>query len=136
MVSKKLKYIKQISSIFIVFLIVFNCISICSSVALFEYEAMPCYTNISYAETVVNISGLKAECSADLRAINSMTLSIKMELQKNKSGGYETVETWTSSKTGTYLSVSESRLINVFADYRLKVTFTAGTETSIVYDYP
>lgn len=59
----------------------------------------------------------------------------KKELQKEKSKSYETVETWTSSKTGTLLSVSESRNINVLCNYRLKVTFTAGKETEVVYKY-
>ena len=58
-----------------------------------------------------------------------------MELQKKKSGVYETVKTWTSSKNGTYLAMSEARNINVFCDYRLKVTFTAGSETDIEYKY-
>ena len=58
-----------------------------------------------------------------------------MELQKEKSKGYETVETWTSSKTGTVLAMSESRNINVLCNYRLKVTFTAGKETEVVYKY-
>lgn len=60
---------------------------------------------------------------------------IKMELQKEKSKTYETVETWTNSKTGTVLAMSESRNINVLCKYRLKVTFTAGKETEVVYKY-
>ena len=59
----------------------------------------------------------------------------KKELQKEKSKSYETVETWTSSKTGTVLAMSESRNINVLCKYRLKVTFTAGKETEVVYKY-
>ncbi|WP_298654032.1 hypothetical protein [uncultured Eubacterium sp.] len=58
-----------------------------------------------------------------------------MELQKEKSSGYETVETWSESKTGTILSMSESRNINVLCNYRLKVTFTAGNETETIYKY-
>lgn len=58
-----------------------------------------------------------------------------MELQKKKSKGYETVETWTASKTGTILTISESRNINILCNYRLKVTFTAGNETEVIYKY-
>ena len=65
-----------------------------------------------------------------------MALSIKMEIQKKKSSGYETLKTWTGSKTGTYLTMSESRNINLFSDYRLKVTFTAGSEAETTYAYP
>lgn len=132
--SKFSKFGNRILSVLVLILIVFNCTT-SNSVATYD-EITPYYINILKEEATIDISGLKSECSAKLYSKNSLTLLIKMELQKNKSGGYETVETWTSSKTGTYLSVSESRLINVFADYRLKVTFTAGTETSIVYDYP
>ena len=32
--------------------------------------------------------------------------------------------------------MSESRNINLFSDYRLKVTFTAGSETETTYAYP
>ena len=59
-----------------------------------------------------------------------------MELQKKKTNGYETVETWTSSKNGVSLAMSESRNINILCDYRLKATFTAGNESTVVYKYP
>ena len=36
---------------------------------------------------------------------------------------------------GTTLFVSESRNINVLCNYRLKVTYTAGSETEVVYKY-
>lgn len=100
-----------------------------------ENGISPLYTNISYNTTNLTISGIKADCTATLRANKSVSLKIKMELQKEKSSGYETVETWTSSKTGTYLAMSESRNINIFSTYRLKVTFTAGDETEVVYKY-
>ena len=98
-------------------------------------SANPRYVNILRNDVTLNISGIKAECSASLRANNSTALKIKMELQKSKSSGYVTVETWTSSKTGTFLTISESRIINILYDYRLKVTFIAGEETTVVYKY-
>lgn len=96
----------------------------------------PFYVNISSCSAVFDISGIKSKSTAVLNTRKSMKLTIKMELQKLKSGAYETIETWTSSKTGTYIEMSESRNINIFCDYRLKVTFTAGTETEVVYRYP
>ena len=98
-------------------------------------EISPQYTNISYNTVTLTISGIKANCTATVRANKSVSLKIKMELQKEKSSGYETVETWTSSTTGTFLAISESRNINIFSTYRLKVTFTAGSETVVVYKY-
>lgn len=59
-----------------------------------------------------------------------------MELQKKKSGTYETVKTWSASKTGTTVLIDEKRAINLLSDYRLKTTFTAGTETRVAYAYP
>ena len=59
-----------------------------------------------------------------------------MELQKVKSGTYTTIETWSTSETGTTITITETRLINVLATYRLKVTFTAGSETIVRYAYP
>jgi hypothetical protein len=58
-----------------------------------------------------------------------------MEIQKKKSSGYETVETWTTSRTGVGVSITEKRTINALSTYRLKVTFTAGSETAVQYDY-
>lgn len=92
------------------------------------------YVNINKKSSSITISGVSAKCTAILKSKSSCTLKIKMELQKEKSSGYETVKTWTSSKTGTSLSVSESRNINALCDYRLKVTYTAGSET-VTYSY-
>lgn len=96
----------------------------------------PFYVNIYYASSKIKISGIKSTCEAILKTDKSMKLEIKMELQKLKSGTYQTIETWKNSKTGTYLEISKSRNINIFCDYRLKVTFTAGNETEVVYRYP
>ena len=98
-------------------------------------EASPCYTYISYDTINLTISGITAHCTATLHTSKSVKLTIKMELQKKKSTGYETVETWTDSKNGTYLALSESRAINILCDYRLKVTYTAASETEVAYKY-
>lgn len=96
----------------------------------------PLYAKTFKTATYFEISGIKSTSQATLHSQKSMKLTIKMELQKLKSGAYETIKTWTSSKTGTILTMSESRNINIFCDYRLKVTFTAGSETVVVYRYP
>ena len=91
----------------------------------------PRYANISSTGCSLKISGLNSTSSAFIHAKKSMSLKIKMELQKKKSGVYQTIETWNASRTG-----EKDRLINVLADYRLKVTFTAGSETVVSYAYP
>lgn len=98
--------------------------------------ATPYYTTISMHATYISISGITATCSTTLNSTKSTTLKIKMELQKKKSGVYETIETWSTSGTGTLLGMDKKRNINILCDYRLKATFTAGSETVISYDYP
>ncbi|MGN1316453.1 MAG: hypothetical protein ACI4VW_05245 [Acutalibacteraceae bacterium] len=129
------KFLKKVLSIALAALTVFGC-SVVTYAQTTSYETVsPYYVNITSVSAELSISGIKANCTAALKAKSSMNLSIKMELQKEKSSGYETVETWTASKTGTSLSMSESRLINALSDYRLKVTFTAGSETQVLYRY-
>ena len=81
------------------------------------------------------MAGSYMSVPAEIDAADLAFSELEMELQKEKSKTYETVETWTSSKTGTVLAMSESRNINVLCKYRLKVTFTAGKETEVVYKY-
>lgn len=100
-----------------------------------EFNIAPCYIKTADCNAKMAISGIKANCQAYIEAKSPAKLKIKMELQKEKSSGYETVETWSDSKTGTILSMSESRNINVLCNYRLKVTFTAGNETETIYKY-
>ena len=98
-----------------------------------EIQLQSIYINKS--SCFISISGITANCTSSLNTRSSTKLSIKMELQKKKSGTYETIKTWSASKTGTYLSVAEKRAINLLADYRLKTTFTAGMETRVAYAY-
>ena len=101
-----------------------------------DYGVMPCFTTISSVSTSFVISGLNSTSTVTLISKVSTSLSIKIELQKEKSSGYETIETWTKSGTGYSLGLEETRLINVFSNYRIKVTCTAGGETHVKYDYP
>lgn len=101
-----------------------------------EYEVMPCFVSINSVATSFTISGINSTSSVVLSSQYSTSLYIKIELQKEKSTGYETIETWTKSGTGTMLGLEETRLINVFSNYRIKVTCTAGSETYTKYDYP
>lgn len=134
-VTKQNKSIKQFVLIVLSFLMVFGNVAVADAAVNYDNEVAPLYVNISNHFEQIETSGIKAKCTATLKSKKSVPLKIKMELQKEKSKSYETVETWTSSKTGTLLSVSESRNINVLCKYRLKVTFTAGKETEVVYKY-
>lgn len=93
------------------------------------------YAEINRYNAKLSISGIKATCKASLFAKNPTALKIKMELQKKKSDGYETVETWTKSGNGLKLDLQETRNINRFSKYRIKATFTAGSEKEVIYQY-
>lgn len=129
--------IKKSLSVVLILTMLFSVFAINSSANTNEEEIiMPRFSTISAVATSFTISGLNSTSSVSLSAKYSTSLYIKIELQKEKSTGYETIETWTKSGTGTHLGLEEERLINIFADYRIKVTCTAGSETYTVYDYP
>ena len=100
-----------------------------------EVPVIERYANISSCSCDCYISGLTLYASASLKAKSSMYLYITMELQKYSSGNYNTIETWTASKTGLSLDLNKSKLINIFSTYRIKVTFTAGGESTTGYAY-
>ena len=130
--------VKKSLSFLLIFTMVFSVFAINSSALVDEEEnvIMPRFTTIDAVSTSFTISGINSTSSVSITAKTSTSLSIKIELQKEKSTGYETIETWTKSGTGTFLLLEETRLINIFADYRIKVTCKAGSETHVTYDYP
>ncbi len=135
--QRAIKPVKNFALI-ILSMMMFSC-NICAQAAVINNDntiVKPMYTTIGTNSAYISISGIKATCNAMFTSKNPTSLKIKMELQKEKSTGYETIETWTSSKNGSSMSLTKSRNINIFCDYRLKVTFTAGNESVIVYDYP
>lgn len=93
------------------------------------------YAEINQFNANLSISGIKATCKTRLDSKKPTALKIKMELQKKKSDRYETVETWNGSKNGTSLTMTKTRNINRLCKYRIKATFTAGSEKEVVYQY-
>lgn len=98
-------------------------------------EITPYFTTIGVLSYNFDISGVTAKCTASMSAKRSTNLKIVIELQKLSSGSYSTVDSWKATRTGTSLGLEKSKVINVFSDYRMRVTFTAGSEvqTRIVY---
>lgn len=133
--NKAVKISNTIVSILLSFLILIGMTSVANASVNGNNELAPCYINIANKSESITISSIKATCAASMSTNRTMRLTIKMELQKKKSNGYETIKTWTSSKTGTRLSMSESRNINALCTYRLKVTYTAGNEQVVAYKY-
>ena len=132
------KTMKKTVSILLILTMLLSTFAITSSAAVVDNDndVMPYFTTISSVATSFVISGLNSTSTVALTSNVSTKLSIKIELQKEKSSGYETIETWTKSGTGVSLLLEETRLINVFSNYRIKVTCTAGSESHIKYDYP
>ena len=101
-----------------------------------ENQIMPRFSIISSVSTSFTISGINSTSSVLLTAKHEAALHIKIEFQKKESTGYKTLETWRTSGIDTMIALEETRLINIFADYRIKVTCTADTETHTTFDYP
>lgn len=134
-----LKIVKKIICFVLAFTVLVSSLLIVSSANSDnseKYGITPYFTTINTVATYFTISGINSTSSVVLTSQVSTSLYIKIELQKEKSSGYETIETWTKSGTGTILSLEKTRLINVFSNYRIKVTCKAGSETHIRYDYP
>ena len=98
-------------------------------------EIMPCWTTIESYAAAFEVSGLKATASVSLTSQVSTSLKIVVYLQKETSSGYETVKTWTTTGSGYLLAMEESATANIFLNYRIKVTMTAGSETITVFRY-
>ena len=125
-------------SIILILTMLFSIFAINSSASTVEEEStiMPRWSSISGVTTCFVISGINSTSTVSITSKYETSLYIKIELQKEKSTGYETIETWEKSGTGTVLALEESRLINILADYRIKVTARADSETFTTYDYP
>ena len=100
-----------------------------------DEEIIEEYTTIStYSASLVK-SGSTASCYASKKKKKSTTLRIGMTLQKKTSSGYTNVQNWTATKTGTSISLSKTQSVSILSTYRLKVTFTAGSESVTIYHY-
>lgn len=94
------------------------------------------YTVIRSKSASVSVSGTTASCYAKLTSQSSATLTIKMTLQKKSGSTWSNVQSWTASKTGTSLTMSKTKSVTSGGTYRLKVVFTAGSETVNQTVYP
>ena len=103
---------KKVLSLVLVLTMLFSLFVIPSSaVEEEENTVMPCFTVIDSVSTSFTISGLVATASVTLISTIDSTLYISIELQKEKSTGYETIEEWTTFDNGYVTALEESRLI-------------------------
>ena len=136
--QKLISTAKKSILVFLSALLMFSCPVYANAETIADNESMisPAYVTIDSNIAYISISGIKAICTANMVSKEKTLLKIKMELQKQKSTGYETVETWTTSRTDNVIYLDATRNINIFCKYRLKVTYTAGSENIVVYAYP
>lgn len=87
------------------------------------------YKSIANKTATISVSGTTATCTARLAAKSSMSLSVKMVLQKKTASGWSNVKTWSASGTDTVVSLVKTQTVSSSGTYRLQVTFTAGGET-------
>ncbi len=132
------KFVEKSVSVLLALVLLFSVLAINTSAAEVDedYGVMPCWTTISRITTSFSISRINSTSTVILYSQVSTSLKITINLQKVKSGTYQTIETWTKSGTGVRLVLEETRLINVLSDYRIKVTCKAGSETNTTYAYP
>ena len=125
-------------SFILIIIMLFSVLAINSSAESVEdeYPVMPCWSIIDSVSTSFTISGINSTSTVLLTSQFKTDLYITIEFQKEESTGYKTLETWTKYAFDTFLLIEETRLINIFADYRIKVTCVAGNEQHITFDYP
>lgn len=132
-------YSKKFFSVIITFFLLCSCCFVAKAEVLNADDAQYStqrYSTVESSRCGIKNSGANASMYAILQTRENTSLSITMELQKSKSGIFKTIETYETTTVGRFLDINETRLINVFATYRLKVTFTAGSETVVCYAYP
>ncbi len=106
-----------------------------------EYEkTLERLTYIDSYRGNINKGLLSTTVSAEIIGKSSVTrVKIKMELQKQSSGSYSTIETWEQTFYSNEGSMSESKTTNPLSTYRLKATVTAysgaNSESKTFYAY-
>lgn len=134
---KKTSKFSKIVSVVLCMLILASTMSMFASAAISNPgTADPMFNTIGTCSCALYISGVNSSSVATLQTAVYTNLSIKMELQKLKSGTYTTIETWTKTGSGVSMIFEKDRLINILSTYRLRVTFTAGNESHVMYAYP
>lgn len=88
----------RIIAVLMVFVSAFSVNAVVNAQEKNDDIVLPQYITILDNSTCISINGIKATCAASVTSKQSTSLKIKMELQKKKSNGYETIETWTKSK--------------------------------------
>lgn len=62
-------------------------------------ESIAVYSNAATSTCSISVSGITATCTVRVKSPKSQLAKVTMEMQKKKSSGYKTVETWSSSKS-------------------------------------
>lgn len=95
----------------------------------------PRYTNIESTAVTLTAGTVTATCKATLIAKSSKSLKIHMIWERKDGSTYIPINDWTTTATGTTLTLTKKPVYNSLKSYRLKVEFTAGSETTTQYKY-
>ena len=80
--TKQNKSIKQFVLIVLSFLMVFGNVAVADATVNYDNEVAPLYVNILSHRESIEISGIKAKCTAKLKSKKSVPLKIKMNCRK------------------------------------------------------
>lgn len=92
-------------------------------------QIMPRYGNISQISGNIQAVSGKINCSVDVLMKTSISISVKMSLQKKNGSSWNTVKSWNKSYSNTKV-VNSKAVYNstTGATYRMKYTVTAGND--------
>lgn len=92
-------------------------------------QIMPRYGNISQISGNSQAVSGKINCSVDVLMKTSISISVKMSLQKKNGSSWNTVKSWNKSYSNTKV-VNSKAVYNstTGATYRMKYTVTAGND--------
>lgn len=92
----------------------------------------PCMEYILSSGCTLSINNSTAYINASVRSVSSTTkCQIILKLQQKTGSSWKTIQSWTDSKTGSYMTLSKTKTVTRGKTYRATATFTvwSGTKT-------
>lgn len=134
------KKMKVLLSLALSLSIMLCCLIVASAQVPDSNVVAPFATYITTTNATLDVGTLYADVYGSMTGNTNVTkVKVKLNLQKNSDGVYETVETWEKTFNSRTGYITDSKLISPFSDYRLKATFTAysgeNSETKTLYVY-
>lgn len=93
----------------------------------------PYYTNISNVSVTTKINAGNASSNVKIYADSIMAISVKLRLEKYTNGYWNTVRSWSTSKSGTKLLFSRNCNVTKGYKYRTVAVIDCGGEKVTKY---